>query len=75
MLAPDSLSAMLRKSGCGLVMIEETVGKIEAKIQSADSIKEERRRELLQLLATLKAEIAKLSETHGEQAQSIAGFT
>src|ERR1017187_1888715 len=56
-------------------MIEDTIGEIEARIQGTDAIKEERRRELLQLLGTLKAEVAKLSETHGEQAQSIAGFT
>src|ERR1051325_4073600 len=56
-------------------MIEDTVSNIEAKIQASDSIKEERKRELLQLLGTLKSEIAALSKTHGEQAQSIAGFT
>ena len=56
-------------------MIDDTLNKIEAKIQGADSIKDERKRELLQLLGTLKAEVANLSETHGEQAQSIAGFT
>jgi hypothetical protein len=56
-------------------MIEDTIGKIEARIQGAEAIKEERRRELLQLLGTLKAEVADLSKTHGEQAQSIAGFT
>jgi hypothetical protein len=56
-------------------MIEDTIGKIEARIEGAEAIKEERRRELLQLLATLKAEVAELSKTHGEQAQSIAGFT
>ena len=56
-------------------MIEETLDKIEARIQSADSIKEERRGELLQLLATLKKEVGELSRTHGEQAESIAGFT
>jgi hypothetical protein len=55
-------------------MIEDTIGKIEAKIEGADAIKEERRRELVQLLGTLKAEVAELSKTHGEQAQSIAGF-
>src|SRR5690242_3289652 len=55
-------------------MIEETISKIEAKIQNADAIKEERRRELLQLLGTLKSEVAELSKTHGEQAESIAGF-
>ena len=32
-------------------------------------------RELMQLLGTLKSEVAELSKTHGEQAQSIAGFT
>jgi hypothetical protein len=56
-------------------MIEDTIGKIEARIQGAEAIKEERRHELLQLLGTLKAEVADLSKTHGEQAQSIAGFT
>ena len=55
-------------------MIEDTIGKIEAKIQSSEAIKEERRRELLSLLGTLKAEVAKLSKTHQEQAESIAGF-
>jgi hypothetical protein len=56
-------------------MIEDTIGKIEARIQGAETIKVERRQELLQLLGTLKAEVAELSKTHGEQAQSIAGFT
>jgi hypothetical protein len=56
-------------------MIEDTIGKIETRIQGADTIKEERRRELLQLLGTLKTEVAELSKTHEEQAQSIAGFT
>jgi Domain of unknown function (DUF4404) len=55
-------------------MIDETIGKIETRIQSADSIKEDRKRELLQLLAKLKSEAAELSKTHDEQAQSIAGF-
>jgi len=56
-------------------MIEDTIGKIEARIEGADAIKEDRRRELLQLLGTLKSEVAELSKTHGEEAQSIAGFT
>ncbi len=56
-------------------MIEDTIVKIESKIEGADAIKEERRRELLQLLGTLKAEVAALSRTHEEQAESIAGFT
>jgi hypothetical protein len=55
-------------------MIEDTIGKIEARIQGSEAIKEDRRAELLTLLATLKNEVATLSRTHGEQAQSIAGF-
>lgn len=56
-------------------MIDDTLSKIEAKIQNSESIKDERKRDLLQLLGTLKSEIAELSKTHGEEAQSIAGFT
>ena len=55
-------------------MIEDTLGKIEAKIQGAETINDDRRRELLQLLGTLKSEVGELSKTHEDQAQSIAGF-
>ncbi len=56
-------------------MIDDTNGKIEERIQGADAIKDDHRRELLQLLGTLKSEVKELSKTHGEQAESIAGFT
>ena len=56
-------------------MIEDTVSKIEAQIRASDSIKEDRKQELLQLLGTLKSEVSGLSKTHEEQARSIAGFT
>jgi uncharacterized protein YoxC len=39
-------------------MIENTIGEIEAKIRGADSVSDEHKRELLQLLAKLKTEIA-----------------
>jgi Mg2+ and Co2+ transporter CorA len=55
-------------------MIKKTIGEIEAKIQSANAISDDRKRELLQLLSTLKNEVGTLSKTHSEQAQSIAGF-
>lgn len=55
-------------------MIEETIGEIEAKIRGADAVSEEHKRELLQLLGNLKSEVGTLSQTHGEQAQSIARF-
>ncbi len=55
-------------------MIENTISEIEAKISAAESASPERRAELLQLLATLKTEVAKLSQTDREQADSIAQF-
>ena len=36
-------------------MIENTIGKIEARIQGSDAIKAERRQELLQLLMALQS--------------------
>jgi len=56
-------------------MIEDTIAKIEARLQHSDALKEDKRLELQHLLATLKLEVAKLSKTHAEQAESIAGFT
>ncbi len=58
----------------GANVIEETIKQIEARIQSADSLTPERRKELAELLTTLKAETSELAKTHGEQAQSIVGF-
>jgi Domain of unknown function (DUF4404) len=43
-------------------MIEKTIGEIEAKIRDANSIGDGQKNELLQLLATLKTEIAALSD-------------
>lgn len=56
-------------------MINDTIGKIEDRIRNAEAVRDERKRELLQLLATLKDEVRELSKTHREQAESIAGFT
>ena len=56
-------------------MIEDTLAKIEERLKSTEALPADKRRELEQLVATLRAEIAKLSKTHAEQAQSIAGFT
>jgi uncharacterized protein YoxC len=39
-------------------MIEKTISEIEAKIRGANSVSDEHKRELLQLLARLKTEIA-----------------
>jgi len=42
--------------------------------KGAEATQGERRRELQQLLVGLKRELAELSRTHEEEAQSIAGF-
>jgi hypothetical protein len=55
-------------------MIQNTISMIEARIKKANSLKEENKEELLILLSTLKTEVSKLSETHDEQARSIAAF-
>jgi hypothetical protein len=54
-------------------MIPERIAQIEATLQSNAQIPEATRRELLDLLAGLKAEVAPLVETHGESARHIAG--
>ena len=56
-------------------MIHDTIAELEARLQRSEAMPPESRGELLQLLATLRSEIAALSETHGEDAESIAGFT
>ncbi|MFO1478141.1 MAG: DUF4404 family protein [Verrucomicrobiota bacterium] len=56
-------------------MIDDTIGKIEARIRSAESINAERKSELIALLGRLKSEVSDLSRTHGEHAESITGFT
>ncbi len=55
-------------------MIEKTISEIEAQIGGAEAVSAERKQELLKLLGTLKTEVAALSKTHSEQADSIAGF-
>ena len=55
-------------------MIENTISEIETKIRSTESVSEAHKRELLQLLGTLKTEVGTLAKTHGEQADSIANF-
>lgn len=56
-------------------MIDDTITKIEHQLNSAKAIKPERRKELMELLQTLKTEVSALSNTHGEEVASIARFT
>jgi hypothetical protein len=55
-------------------MLEDTLSKLETRIQNAGTLRDENRHELLQLISQLKAEVSGLSKTHQEQAQSIASF-
>ena len=55
-------------------MIQETITKIEARVKEAQSLKDDKKKELLNLLSTLKAEISEFSKTHPEHTQSIASF-
>ncbi len=56
-------------------MLDKTISELEERIGKADSITSEERSALLKLVGELKVEITKLSQTHEEQADSIAGFT
>jgi hypothetical protein len=56
-------------------MVEETITQIEARIKKTKSLTDERKKELIDLLSTLKTEVSQLSKTDPEEAQSIIGFT
>ena len=55
-------------------MIEETIKKIEEAVRRIESMEGKKSTELVALLASLKSEVRALSQTHTEQARSIAGF-
>ncbi len=55
-------------------MVEETITQIEERIKKTKSLDDEKKKELLSLLSTLKTEVSKLSRTDAEDAQSITGF-
>jgi hypothetical protein len=55
-------------------MIQETIAQIEAMIKEAKSLNDEKKRELLNLLSTLKTEVSEISKTHPEHTQSITSF-
>jgi hypothetical protein len=57
-----------------LDMLQDTITKIEARLQNSAALGKDQRAELLTLLGQLKTEITALSKTHQEQAESIASF-
>jgi hypothetical protein len=56
------------------VMIDETIRKIENRIQRSVNMDPDRKRELLELITTLRQETVELSKQDLEQAESIASF-
>src|SRR5687767_8664352 len=56
-------------------MLDETLAKLETIIRQSDTIQAEKKAELVQLLTTLKSEVATLAQTHAEHAESVIGFT
>jgi hypothetical protein len=55
------------------LMIQETISRIEERV-GATGLSEEKKMELLSLVANLRREVAALAETHIEDAHSIAAF-
>jgi DNA repair exonuclease SbcCD ATPase subunit len=55
-------------------MIQDRLDKIEEKLKQSNTVKESDKAELLNLVKTLRTEIADLSRTHHEQAESVARF-
>jgi hypothetical protein len=55
-------------------MIEDRIQKIEARLKESGNIPEEKKAELLKLLAALKDEVATLPSSHEEDARSVAKF-
>jgi prefoldin subunit 5 len=55
-------------------MMQDTISKIENRIQNSNAFQADQRDELLKLLGQLRTEIAGLSKTHEEQAESIASL-
>ena len=55
-------------------MSNAIIERIEAKINQSAGISDESRTELVGLLSTLRSEMTELEKTHGDQAESIAGF-
>lgn len=55
-------------------MIGDTISKIEQRLSESDTLSDTQRREMLDLLVTLKIEVSELSKTDADQARSITSF-
>ena len=55
-------------------MTDERIEKIKSAVESADHIAPEKKAELLDVIAKLKPEIAKVAQTHQGEAEKISQF-
>jgi len=55
-------------------MIQDRLDKLEERLKQSREVKESDKAELLTIVTDLRTEIAELSRTHHEQAESIVGF-
>jgi len=55
-------------------MTDERIKKIKSAVEAADHIPPEKKAELLAVLAKLKPAIAKVAQTHEEEAENISRF-
>jgi phage I-like protein len=56
-------------------MIEDTLARLEARLEGITALGEDKKQELQKLFAQLKDDIADLSDTQTDQAESITRFT
>ncbi len=56
-------------------MIDDTIAKIQQRLEQTANLPDDKRRELLVLLAQLKTELASVATADPDQARSITGFT
>ena len=54
-------------------MIDETLRKLEERIRSSQRTGDDAKQDLLGIVGELRTELAEISETHGDDARSLAG--
>ena len=55
-------------------MVNETLSEVKQKVESADSINDEKKKELLDLLSVLQSEIEQLPPAQSDHAESVVRF-
>jgi len=56
-------------------MIKKTLEEVKTKIEKADSLKNDSKKELLGLVSILQSEVDQLSQKDSDQGQSVVSFT